>query len=168
MVKFTLTHEIQCDVPGFWKVFFDKEFNEELFRRVLSFPDWSIVELREGEKDVYRKVRGTPKLNMPGPVAKLIGPNMTYTEEGTLDRATNTWRWKMIPSSMADKIHNSGVLRVEPLGEGKCRRISEISMEAKVFGLGGVIESTGERDLRDGWEKSAVFMNRWIGEGRAK
>ena len=58
--------------------------------------------------------------------------------------------------------------RVEPAGEGKCRRIADISMEAKVFGVGGMLESTTEKNMRQGYDASARFMNQWIRDGKAK
>ena len=43
---------------------------------------------------------------------------------------------------MAEKVRNEGTLRLEPLGDSRVRRIAEITVEAKVFGIGGMIEST--------------------------
>jgi hypothetical protein len=28
--------------------------------------------------------------------------------------------------------------------------------------IGSIIESSGEKQLRDGWDKSAVFMNKYL------
>jgi hypothetical protein len=168
MGKFTLTHEIRADEEGFWKLFFDKEFNEQLFKRDLGFPEFKVLEQRDTDREIYRKVHGTPKLDVPGPVAKVIGANFSYTEEGTFDKASKTWRWKMTPSSMGDKLRNEGVVRVEPAGAGKVRRVAEITIEAKVFGIGGMIESSSEKQLRAGWDKSADVMNRWFAEHAAK
>lgn len=162
MAKFTVTHEINCDVETFWKVFLDKEFNEKLYKGHLGFPDFRILDQRDSETEVVRKVAGTPKMNVPGPVAKVLGSNFGYTEEGRLNKATNLWSWKMIPGNMADKLRNEGTMRVEPVGDKKVRRIAEIIIEAKVFGIGGLIESSAEKQLRDGWNDSAVFMNDWV------
>ncbi|MEI2620448.1 MAG: DUF2505 family protein [Candidatus Nanopelagicales bacterium] len=63
---------------------------------------------------------------------------------------------------MADKLRQEGTMRIEPIGDSKVRRIAELTMEAKVFGIGGLIESTTEKQLREGWDRSAVFMNRYI------
>ena len=63
---------------------------------------------------------------------------------------------------MADKLRQEGTMRIEAVGTGKVRRIAELTMEAKVFAIGGLIESTTEKQLREGWDKSAVFMNRYI------
>ena len=95
MGKFTITHEINCDVATFWKLFFDKEFNNELFLQVLGFPEYQTLDQQETETAITRKVSGRPKMNMPGPVEKLLGANFRYTEEGKLDRAKGLWTWKM-------------------------------------------------------------------------
>src|SRR5437899_2227982 len=106
MGKFTLTHEINCDADTFWKVFLDKAFNEALFRQGLKFPRFDIVEQRETDTEVIRKVSGEPKMDLPGPIQKLLGNGFSYTEEGKLDKASKTWRFKMTPSTLADKMRN--------------------------------------------------------------
>jgi hypothetical protein len=162
MAKFTLKHEINCNAETFWKWFFDKEFNEKLYKNALEFPEFSVLELKETDDKITRRAAGTPKMNMPGPVAKVLGSNFRYTEDGTFDRSTQTWRWKMTPSTLADKMRNEGTLKLEPIGDGKVRRVTEIVIEAKVFMVGGLLEETAEKQLREGWDKSAVFMNKWL------
>jgi hypothetical protein len=162
-----LVHEIRCNAETFWKIFFDKNFNETLYRNALGFPEFSVVEQKETDSEIHRKAAGQPKMNVPGPVAKLLGANFRYTEDGHFDKKTQTWKWKLHPSALADKLHTSGSVRIEPAGEGRVRRIAEMTMEAKVFGIGGLLESAAEKNMRDGWEKSAEFMNKWIAEGHA-
>ncbi len=162
MGKFTVTHEINCNVETFWKVFFDKDFNMKLYKEHLGFPEFTIVDQKETDTNIVRKVTGTPKMDVPGPVAKLLGSNFRYTEEGKFDRGTQIWTWKMIPSTQADKLRNEGTLRITAIGDSKVRRSADIVVEAKIFGVGGLIESSSEKQLRDGWDKSAVYMNQWI------
>ena len=168
MGKFTVTHEIRCDVDTFWKVFLDKDFNQRLFREVLGFPEFNITEQNETDSTITRRVTGTPKMNMPGPVTKLLGSNFRYSEEGKLDKGSKVWSWKMIPSVMADKLRQEGTMRVESAGPGKVRRIAEIVNEAKIFGLGGLIESSAEKQLREGWDASATFMNKFLEQNANK
>jgi hypothetical protein len=163
MGKLTITHEINCDANTFWKVFFDREFNLASYKDI-GFPHFEILSQEENDKQIVRKVKGSPPLNLPGPVAKLLGPSFGYTEDGTFDKATQRWTWKMTPSTLADKLRQEGTLRIEPIGDKKVRRIADLFIEAKVFGVGGLIESSAEKELRSGWEKSAVFMNRWLAE----
>jgi hypothetical protein len=164
MAKFTLTHEINCDADTFWRVFLDQEYNKKLYLEGLGFNGYEILEQRETDDSVTRKVKGTPKMNVPGPLAKLVGANFSYIEDGKLDRASKIWTWKVTPSSMADKVRNEGTLRLEPIGSDKVRRIAELVVEAKVFGVGGLIESTLEKQLREGWEASVPFMHKWLAD----
>ena len=162
MGKMTVTHTINCNVERFWKVFLDKEFNTELYGKVLGFPDFQITSQVDDETSVTRKVSAQPKMEVPGALQKLIGAGFRYTEEGSMKKSEGVWRWKMTPSTLADKLFTSGVVRVEAAGDNKVRRVAEITIEAKIFGLGGLIESTTEKQMRDGWDKSAVFMNQYL------
>lgn len=162
--KFNLSHEINCTPETFWTIFFDKEFNQELFLKGLSFPEFSILDQRETDTEITRKVAGKPKLNMPAPIMKLLGNGFGYTEEGKLNKATKVWTWKFTPSTLAEKLRNVGSMRVEAIGDKRCRRLADIEVEAKIFGLGGMIESSTEKSLREGWDHSAVFMNKWIAD----
>jgi hypothetical protein len=162
MGTFKVTHEIQCNAETFWKTFFDKDFNLKLYKEGLGFPEFTIVDQRETDTELVRKVVGSPKMEVPGPVAKLLGSNFRYTEEGKFNKTTKVWSWKLIPSAMPDKLRNEGSMRIEAIGDTKIRRTAELIVEAKVFGVGGLIESSSEKQLREGWDKSAVFMNDWL------
>jgi hypothetical protein len=162
MPKITITHELKCDVDTFWKLFFDKEFNDQLYKKGLGFPAFETVSQTENDKELKRTVKGQPKMDMPGPVAKLLGSSFAYTEDGVWDKTTRVWRWKMTPGSMADKLKNEGTMKIEPAGEGRCRRVAEMLIEAKMFGIGGMIESATEKAMRDGWNRSATFIDEWV------
>ncbi len=162
MGKFTVTHEIRCNADTFWKVFFDKDFNSQLYTGSLGFPEYQTVSQTDDGTTVTRKVAAMPKMEVPGAVQKLIGSNFRYTEEGSMKKAEGLWRWKMTPSTLADKLFTSGTVRIEPIADDKVRRIAEMSIEAKIFAVGGLLESTAEKQMRDGWDKSATFMNQFI------
>jgi hypothetical protein len=167
MGKFTVTHEIRCNVETFWETFFDKSFNEKLYLEGLGFPAYKTLEQNETETQITRKVHGQPKMNVPGPVAKLFGANFSYVEEGSFNKATKVWRWKLTPSALADKMRQEGSVRVEAIGDDRVRRIADLEIEAKIFGVGGLIESSAEKQLREGWDASAVFMNKYLDAAKA-
>jgi hypothetical protein len=100
-------------------------------------------------------------LDAPGPVAKALGSSFGYSEEGTFDKKTRTFRFKMKTTTMTDKLRNEGTVRVEPLGDNRCRRVVEIVAEAKVFGIGGLIEGSLEKSFRTGWGRSAEYIVTW-------
>lgn len=161
MATFTMTHEIDVSVDTFWKIFFDNEFNETLFLKELHFPKWKLVDHKETEDTIVRHVEGVPKMDAPGPVAKALGSSFGYSEEGTYDKKTRTFRFKMKTTTMTDKLRNEGTVRVEPLGDNRCRRVVEIVAEAKVFGIGGLIEGSLEKSFRTGWGRSAEYIVTW-------
>ncbi|MFW2389881.1 MAG: DUF2505 family protein, partial [Polyangiales bacterium] len=107
---------------------------------------------------------------LPAPVAKLIGESFAFEEHGTLDRATNDWAWQMVqPANLdpkskprKDAVTMHGTVRVEPSGDGQCRRTDSFTVEAKIFGLGGLIESSIEKELKNGRAKEYAFLARWL------
>jgi hypothetical protein len=155
---FTLRHDINCSVDRFWEMFFDPELQKNIFKE-LGFPKWEVVEAKDTEKEVVRTISAIPKIDAPAPVAKLMGPGFGYTEEGRFDRASKVYKFVITPSTMADKMTNTGSVRVEPKGDDKCTRIVEIFGEARIFGLGGTIEKMTEKNIREGWDYSARKMN---------
>ncbi len=161
MATFTMTHDIDVDVDTFWKIFFDDEFNQTLFLKELQFPKWKLLEHKETDDTIVRQVEGVPKMDAPGPVAKALGSSFGYLEEGIFDKKNRTFRFKMKTTTMTEKLRNEGTVRVEPLGDKRCRRVVEIVAEAKVFGIGGVIESSLEKSFRTGWGRSAEFITTW-------
>jgi hypothetical protein len=46
--------------------------------------------------------------------------------------------------------------------------VSEFHYEAKVFAIGGILESAFEKSLRSGWDKSAEFLNAWLAKEKEK
>jgi hypothetical protein len=166
MPKLELSHEIDCSLEAFWTGFFDAALNTKLFLEGLGFRDYKTVSQTETLTEIVRTTAVEPTLSLPPALAKLLGSSFRYTEEGTFDKATKVWRWKLIPSAMADKIKVTGVLRATALGPEKVRRDIEIQIEAKVFMVGGLIEETFQKQLAQGWTKGAEIQNRWLHEQR--
>ena len=151
---------MDCDVETFWKVFLSEDYTKKLYLEGFEFPELEIV----SQTDTTRRMRAVPKMNMPKPVMKILGDSFGYEEEGRLDADKNEWHWKMIPNTMRDKLKTEGLVRVEAAGDGKCRRTDEVTLEAKVFGVGKLIESSTEKEIRDAWSKEEAFMRRYLKE----
>lgn len=109
-------------------------------------------------------------MKLPAPVAKLIGESFAYEEHGTLDRVNNEWTWRMVQPAKLDSkrkprndaVTMHGTVRIEPSGDGYCRRTDSFSVEAKIFGLGSLIESSIEKQLSNARAKEYVFLARWV------
>ena len=126
-----ISHEINCNEETFWKLFFDKEFNEKLYKEGLGFPEYVNEEQTETDTEIKRRTKGRPKLaNIPGPVAKILGDKFGYVENGSMNKNEKVWRWKLTPSVMAEKIRQEGKLTIEPIGDSKVRRNVEMVIDA--------------------------------------
>jgi hypothetical protein len=160
-----IVHDIQGSEETFWKVFFDKEYNEELFLKALGFDAWKLVSLEEAADKIERVVDAIPKVgDLPGPLKKLVENGVGYRERGTFIRAEKRMKMVVEPTVMADKLSISGVIHTERTGDKSCRRIYDAVVTAKVFGIGGVIENRILADIKQSYDKAAEFTNRWIKE----
>lgn len=161
MKTVTSTAVLPCTPETFWKVFLDERFTRALFIDELQFKELTVLELT----DSARKIRVVPKVSLPGPLQKLVGDSFAYEEHGTLDRGKNEWTWRMVPKK--EIIATRGKTRVEPAGDGQCRRSDEVTIEGKIFGLGGIIESTAEKEVRASSHKELAFFTRWLEQHKA-
>ncbi len=159
MAKFILTHEINCNQDDFWNSFFDRGICEKLYREVLGYPAFAILEQSETDTQTHFKARMQPKLDVPGPVIKLLGADFAYTGDGVFDKSTKIWTWRQTPNKLADKIRYEGTLKLESIANSKVRRIMEIFLEAKIFGVGGLIESSFEKNIREEADATAAYFS---------
>ena len=166
MIKLELKHEIACDESTFWTTFFDPEYNRKLFLDVLEFPEFKIIDQQETDSQISREVHSRPRIPWHQALGiKLSGKSFRFIEQGFFDKADGLWRWNLKANVMADKLHNRGTVRIESLEPNRIRRITEIELEANVFLLGRSMEKSAARRMRDGWDRSAVFMNEtWLPE----
>ena len=158
---------LPCTPSTFWDVYLDPETIKAVYLGELQYKALEVLETTA----TSRKLRVTPKLNLPGPIASLIGDAFVYEDHGTLDREKNLWTWRMVPPSNGPKrrdiVTTSGTLRIEAVGDAQCRRTDTLNIEAHVFGLGGVIESSAEKEARTAWDKEFAFLAKYVAN-RAK
>lgn len=164
MRRFTMTHEFDCTPETFWKLNFDKAMNEAMYRDGLGFPDYTVQEFRETDTEIFRRTLATPKMDLPAAVQKILGSNFRYTEETRFNKATKACTFKGIPSVQPEKLKTDGTMRVDALPNNRCKRTIEITSEANIMLVGGLLEETGEKNMRASYDKSASFTNRWINE----
>jgi hypothetical protein len=161
-----IAHEFDCSEETFWKIlFFDPEFNRRLFLETLRFPVWKILEEKVTDDTVERRIEVQPLVeNVPAPIKKVLGDRFGYVEQGTLDRKRNLYRFRIVPSSMADKTHISGEMRTERLGDRRVLRVVEFEIEVKVFMVGKLVEQKTIDDTRASYEKMATFLRQYLKE----
>lgn len=164
MAKFTVTHEILCTADRFWSLVFDPEISSRFYLDTLGFPEYAVLDRQENDDTLNCKTSVRPKLSLPGPLLKLFGPEFRYVVDIHYDRNSGIHQWRSTPSTLADKIRCEGMARVEPCGDDRIRRIIEVEFEARIFGVGGLIESTAEKEIRESLDANAAFLNQTLAE----
>ncbi len=164
MLNFTLEHEIDCSAERFWALFFDADFTQKMICEGLGFGRCDVGETVDKGDLRMRPMQVTPKLDLPAAVAKVLGPKLGYTETGTYNVPKERWHYELKMSVLSDRISIFGDVTVKPLGDDKCIRVSEHGVKIKIFGVGSMAERAAEANMRDGWGKSALWMNRWLAE----
>ncbi|MBM4362647.1 MAG: DUF2505 family protein [Deltaproteobacteria bacterium] len=163
MTETRIRHEFDCDEDTFWATFFDAEYTRRLFLEGLGFERFTLVSLDEKPDRIERVSDVVPKLgDLPGPLKKLAEGGAGYRERATFDRATRRMKTAIEPQSLRDKLFISGVQWTEALGPGRCRRVYDLKVEAKVFGLGSLIEGRITADVQKSYDQAAVFTARWL------
>lgn len=164
MIEFTLRHPLNCTPQRHWELFFDPEWTRTLIIDGLGFSTCDVRPVREQGDERHREMTVTPKLDVPAAVAKLLGPKLGYTERGTFHVAKERWTYQLVLNVLSEKIRMGGEVTVEPLGNDRCTRISKMWVEVKIFGVGGMVEKAAEKNMRDGWDRSAHWINGWLAD----
>ena len=157
---------LPCTPETFWAAFLNESYLNALYLDELEYRAFAVIEIGE----TSRKLRIVPKMKLPAPVAKLIGDSFAFEDHGTLDRAKGEWTWRMVqPTNLDSKskarkdvVTMHGAVRIEAAGNGHCRRTDEFTIEAKIFGLGSLIESSIEKELLSARTKEYAFLARWL------
>lgn len=161
-----IEHVYDCSAEVFWnQIFLDEEYNRKLFLDELHFSVWKVLRSEERGNELHRVIEATPPLgDLPGALKRLLSEGLGYEEHGVLDRAQRRYRLEVKPRSLANKLTIQGELTTQPISDRSCRRIYVPRVEARVLGVGGMIEQRLLDDIEKSYNKSAVFTNRWIAE----
>ncbi|MBV1857451.1 MAG: DUF2505 domain-containing protein [Nannocystaceae bacterium] len=164
MLKFTLEHEINCSEVRFWELFLEPDFTRDMIVDGLGFASCEVGALTDSGDTQLRPMQVVPKLVLPAAVAKILGPRLGYSEAGVWHPKEQWWRYDLRLSVLTERISIGGKVTTKPLGEDKCVRVSSHEVNIKIFGIGSLAERAAETNMVDGWNKSAVWMNRWLAE----
>src|SRR5262249_10871013 len=137
--------------------------NKHMYEGAFAFPRWQLLEMKEDGARITRRVQVEPAVGeLPVAVKKVLGDRLAYTEEGTFDKTSKRYAFKVSPSTLAEKTRVSGELWCEKIGEKKIRRICRISVEVRVPLVGGMVEDRILSDLRSSYDDSTAFTNTYI------
>jgi hypothetical protein len=157
-MKLTLPYTWSCTPAAFWALYFDPEFAIRLHLEALGSTSAEILS-QEGDlsSGLVRTLRYGQKPNMPGPVRKIFGEEISTTEVTTFDPATSTASFTMTPGTMADKTHIVGSIAMAER-DGATQEQFTLEAKVKIFGVGPVVERFIEHQAREVQGKSVAFM----------
>lgn len=162
-MRFSVCHLNPISADRFFTdMFFEEDYNRALYLDCLGFADFTVEHLDRDANGLvqHRTIRVQPRLNMPRPVAALLGDSFTYREVGALKG--RAWHSDIIPSRLPDRIAVHSVLRVEPAGPNQCRRLAHFDVRVDVFGVGTLVERFIARTLRESYDAATAHTIEWL------
>lgn len=162
-MKLSMRHDLPCTPDEFWAAFLDEEQIVAMYTEALGATSAEVVE-QSGDvsSGVTRTLHSEQPIDAPGPIRKLMGDTAGTTETGTYDPGTATWTFSMEPSTLADKIHLAGTIRVDET-DGGCVRVFDLEGKVKILGLGKVFEAFIESQTKDAQDRTAEFWRARLG-----
>jgi hypothetical protein len=160
MKRLSDSWSLPCAAETFWQVFMDEEYSRALYLEAFGFTAYRVL----ANDGTTRKLYVEPRVSLPGPLAKLAGNKLAYEQHSSLDRARSVLSWRMVHPSGKGLVSSDGTIRVVSAGDRQCTRTDEVTVTGNVLGLGGLIESSAERELRASWATEAAFLRRWLSE----
>lgn len=164
-MRYSIRHTFDTDAETFWKVFFDPEYNRELFEKHLKFKLYQVLEFdRRADGVIVRRVECAPPVEVPAIARKVFGDATSYVEQGRFDPKTARFTVDVVPKVAADRVQTRMEMRLESRGDKRIERIADIDSTVKVFGVGKVVEAFIETETRRTYDASADFTRTWIAE----
>ncbi len=164
MQEITIRHEMECDEDTYWfKCVFDTAYNETFYLKELQFPQYVQEKFTDDGETISRVVRAAPKIPpLPGPLKKVIGDGLAYTEAGSFQRAKRHYTFTATPHALENKATTNGDMFVEVLGPKRIARVARIKVDVRVMMVGGLVEDQILNSLRSSYERAASFTNEWV------
>ena len=158
MVVIRVSHDIPCSEAQFWSLYADPDFQTVMLQEGLGYrrPEFHAV-TDEGSVRTWSAVV-TPSLDLPPAVAKLLGGSMAYTETARVDRGAATMTLRHVTRALGEKLSLTGEIRTTGKGDDALTRHCVFEVEAKVFGIGRLLERTVEDSIRQSLDATADFL----------
>lgn len=163
MPELTLRHEINTDEDTYFgRIVFEKDFNHELFVERLGI-GWELLSQQNDDAKLTRRVNVVPPVGeLPAVLKKMLTTTISYIEEGTFDKRTKRYAFKITPNLQPEKAKIVGEVWLEKAAEKKVVRFCRVSVDVKVFMVGSMIEERIIANIKSSYENAARFANEYI------
>jgi hypothetical protein len=156
-------HRIPLSAERFWEMIHAPDYEAEVAEAV-GLAAYAEEARRETPAHVFRRIHVVPPLPdwMRALFVRLGGGDgpAWYKEEQWRSKRRMEVRWRMIPPILVGRSRVEGVVRVEAIDAGSCRRILEGDIEVRLPGLGGRLERTLAESTRAAYDRAAEVAAR--------
>ena len=162
MKSLNIIDEFDCSAETYWEKFmFDDAFFEKL-NPLIQMKKREILEKKDGSAELYRKIKNTPSMELPGIVSKVIGSDASYFEESWFNKTTKAYRYQVTSAAAGKRLDFQGTIAIVPLGDKKCRREMRANIKVDVMFVGGAIEDHLAKQITDGYRATTKFTREEI------
>lgn len=162
MLTVRYSHTLACGADEFWRVFFDPDYNRRLFREILLYPAYEIVEQHETDLEIRRKVAAQPPVVIPSLFRKLVAGGLSYVEDGKFDKRERTWHWTLASGAFGPRVHYAGTIEARPAVNGSCERLVEATITVRAPAFTGLFERAARDLFHEAMEASARYVEQWL------
>ncbi|MEZ4317455.1 MAG: DUF2505 domain-containing protein [Myxococcota bacterium] len=160
-MKLDVRHFYPCTPERWWEMYWDEGFDALLNQD--STVDREVLDEREENGLLVRRLRFTPKQELPAAAAKIVGAKkLVYEQINTFDRTKGLLTWKVLPSFMdASKFKAEGTLTAVPTGNG-CESHVQGEITVSVMFIGGQIEKAIVTQTTEAYDRMAIRGKEWL------
>lgn len=159
---YTIRHAFDTDVDGFWRLFFDRDYNRAIAQDFFEFSGYEVLEERTlADGTLHRRVECKGKRGLPALVRAIVGDG-GYVETGSYDSVARRYVGQSVPLVGAGKFAIDVEVFAQPLAARRCERIVRVDNTVDIFGVGRTVERAFERSQRESFDGAAEFTNSWI------
>jgi len=146
-------HTFDCTPEQFWEIFFDDSVMDGVMALV-GVKERKLL-LDETKGDVrHRRMRERPERDLPAPIQKLTGGDLTYVEVDRFYAKDSKLDFDIEPAVMKDKTKINGWMKVTAEGPNRCRRVMNATVKVDIFVVGGMVADFIAAQIKDGYDKS--------------
>ena len=163
VVHIRIEDRFNCAAETFVRLTFDESFNTEL-HEYLGFRRRSVIRRDEADGEIRQRIEYETGIKVPWVVRPLAGREwVAYWEEQVFDPTEVTLSTELEPMILKGRIQSKGIMRfVEDDAPGWMRRTYDIDVSVAVPFAGKPIAKRIVADVRESYDRTAVFVGRYL------
>ena len=146
----------------FWATYLSEDHVRRMYDEGLG-AEWLRIDELTGDVSgtLRRRLECSPRVDANAVARKVFGSRQRFVEEGSWDAGEQVWRYRVIPSMQARRVHITG--RVSALAVDSGVEVTyRLDVEARLPLVGKPIEAFITRQFRDNLAKQFRFTQGYI------